>query len=505
MSKQWRDPKTRGTALSKGSARGQKNLGEKVSVTYKNRAFIFGNCHYALAGCTKDGIQASLPSPIFETGAKITKAETSINIGKTSVDVATDFMNQPDQWCQAFQFAYSHLLSTKQHPSPLELVEILLFISSDRANNMLRDACLHAIKMLEKKEFKHFNEMLPSWDDPATLAYAKDSAKYQAERNKDNVPDDVQEMVDWIAHLHRESLFRKQYYPHFTVNAKTRQPEPFNSFITRKPTGSHLFEVEAGVILESNPIAHLRNHQYGFLYYKQFFDHVIKYVQERVFRDYGGYDNAAEQQLAYLENDLDISGSNIHADKFFQLLGTMETLFQAFPLETCTRLGQKNSIPDSSKKKIAFTAMHQKYNKQLQARSKMAETHFGSWSEMERVFIECQRAYVEEEKSNKAAQKEQDKKGQDSTQPNPKKQKTGTTECGYCKETLGKYGKAVEHSIKDCHKLKAALNKTKSNSGGGGNGGQKNQKWRNSISAILKNAKVSKDDAIAMLQEEKDT
>lgn len=43
----------------------------------------------------------------------------------------------------------------------------------------------------------------------------------------------------------------------------------------------------------------------------------------------------------------------------------METLFQAFPLETCTRLGQKNSIPESSKKKIAFNAMHQKYDKQL--------------------------------------------------------------------------------------------------------------------------------------------
>ena len=79
--------------MSKGLARGRKDLGEKATITNKNQALIFGNCHLALAGCTKDGIQASLPCPIFETGVTASKTKSVINIGKQQVDVATDFLN----------------------------------------------------------------------------------------------------------------------------------------------------------------------------------------------------------------------------------------------------------------------------------------------------------------------------------------------------------------------------------------------------------------------------
>ena len=210
-----------------------------------------------------------LPSPIFETGATPTNAKANINIGKTAVDMAMDFQNQPDQWCQAFQFAYTHLLSTKQHPTPLELVEVLLFISTDRAKDTLRKACIHAIKCLEGKEFKHFNKMLPILDETVVTDYAKDSQRFQADLKKDNVSEEIQTKVQWILHLHRKSLSHKTYFHGHNVEAKTNKPNMLRPFVTRKPSGSHLFEVEAGEILESNPIAHLRSHHYGFLYYKQ--------------------------------------------------------------------------------------------------------------------------------------------------------------------------------------------------------------------------------------------
>ena len=252
---------------------------------------------------------------------------------------------------------HSHLLSTKQHPTPLEFVEVLIFIFTDRAKETLRKACIHAFKCLEEKEFKHFNEQLPIWDDKDVMDYVNDPQKYKSDLDNGNIDDAVNEKVKWVNHLHWNSSNHKSYFQYHSVHAKTKKPLKFKPFVSRRPTGHHLFEVDAGVIQGSNPVAHLH---YGFLYYKQFFDHIIKYVQILVLRDYSGYKDAAETQLSYLENDLDISGSNIHADKFFQLLGSMETCFQAFPLETCTRLAQGNSIPEASKKKIAYNAMHQK-------------------------------------------------------------------------------------------------------------------------------------------------
>ena len=84
MSKQWRDIKVRGTSLSKGSSKGNKSLGKKETITNKLRAFLFGNCHLALAGCTKDRIQASLPSQL--------RSESQIDNDECQVTLVTTWL-----------------------------------------------------------------------------------------------------------------------------------------------------------------------------------------------------------------------------------------------------------------------------------------------------------------------------------------------------------------------------------------------------------------------------
>ena len=161
---------------------------------------------------------------------------------------------------------------------------------------------------------------------------------------------------------------------------------------------------------------------------------------------------------------------------------------------------QGNSIPEASKKKIAYNAMYQRYDKQLQACSKLSESSFSGWYKVQKVFIKCQRAYVEEEKSQKASQKEQDGNKNKTDEPATKKCKPETEECSYCRDVLCKFGKQIEHSIKQCRTLKAKQNNN-NNNGGGGN---KGKKWKQSqVNALLNTTKMSKKDLVAMLSEDK--
>ena len=48
---------------------------------------------------------------------------------------------------------------------------------------------------------------------------------------------------------------------------------------------------------------------------------------------------------------------------------------------------------------------------QLEARSKLSESSFTSWADMQEVFVECQRAFAEEEKEQKSKNAAQGGKG----------------------------------------------------------------------------------------------
>lgn len=501
MSKQWRDIKVRGTSLSKGSAKGNKSLGEKETITNKLRPFIFGNCHLALAGCTKDGIQASLPSPIFEAGTIPNKDKAVFSVGKKHVDVVTDFENQPDQWCQAFTFAMAHVLDTRPLPCPLDILEALLFISRDGAKETLNRAYEHAMKSLEKREIKKYNEMLPIWDDAFLMELSTDADKYSKANRAGKLNADQIEMIKWVQHIIVQSVTRKSHDNNYKHNAKSTKPAEFKSFFTRKPKGSHLFEVEAGVILSANPIAHLRKHKYGWLFYKAFFDYAIEYILELVFRDYGGVENALETQLAYLENDLDIQFSNIKADKFFRLLEIMETIFKCFAQESCSRLGNGNSIPDANKKRITFNAMHIKYKKQLEARSYSTESAFTTWDEMKKTFIECQRAFDEEEKTKKQKEQKTPSQGDKKGGKKRKADEDSTVECSYCRDLLKvKEPHKLRHNIEDCRK------RIEKEQGGKNNDSKpwKKQRVNKEFAALVRNSKMSQEELLAMLNKKEE-
>lgn len=149
----------------------------------------------------------------------------------------------------------------------------------------------------------------------------------------------------------------------FTHNPKTSKLPLICDFNVIKPAGSHLFHVEHGVLVGANPIAQVHAQKFVWMFYKQFLDYAALYVQERAFQNYRGIKEAADFQLSYMENDLSITHSNLGADKFFQSLGIMQTFLIAFPMEECIHLSFGNIIPDSCKKKIAYNAMHEKYQK----------------------------------------------------------------------------------------------------------------------------------------------
>lgn len=501
MSRQWRDLKSKGTALSKGSARGRKDLGEKATITNNKRALVFGNCHLALAGCTKEGIQASLPCPIFETGVQPTNAKAKINIGNQQVDVATDFLNQPDQWCQAFTFTYSHLLKVKQQPSPLEFIECMLFISRDRAYETLMRACEAALLALERSELRHFNTMLKAWDNNAVaVALSSPAAKEKALKDASFGKEDEEEL-EWMEEIIRKAKQREAHFPFDKLDPKNKTPSRFDPFLSYR-TSNELFQIEAGVILGANPIAHLRNHAYGWLYYGSFFKSVLKMMHAQVFKDYGGISESVKNQISYLENDLDIKDSALTADKFFEKLNLMEIALRAFPLGH-PELSKDNRIPDAVKKRITFNACREKYRKQLVARSKANEDSFStlSWDEMQEVFIDCHRALAEEEKEQKIRKATEDKKnGNGDKAPKGAKRtrqdKDETTNfCQYCFDN-GKKEAAHTHRQADCNQLKK-LTKNK---------GSQNQPWKKQrvtkeLNAILDKTEMSPDDLAAILKE----
>ncbi|GFH52923.1 predicted protein [Chaetoceros tenuissimus] len=501
MSRQWRDPKTKGTALSKGTARGNKYLCEKPTITYKNRAIVFGNCHLALAGCTKDGIQASLPCPIFETGSTPTKAKSLLNIGKQYVDVAMDYLNQPDQWCQTFNHTYSHLLKAKQHPNPLEFIKCMLFISRDRAADMLSRACETALLELEKKELKHFNLMLRAWDNAdIKKAAASLQAKEKALKDGTLSTKEEKEHLQWMENIIDKAKKRMEYFPNVKLEPLKDKPSQFEPFSPYRST-SELFNIEVGVITGTNPIAHLREHQYGWLYYAEFFKKVMNIMHGQVFKDYDGIEEAVINQLSYMESDLDIKDSGIHADKFIEKLYMMEIVLRAFPLGQCNQLDKDNRIPNAKKRRILFNACREKYNKQLEARSKLSESSFKSWAEMHDVFVDCQRAFIEEENNKKSTTPKGPPKGAE----RDKKCKANTEEknekfCQYCADN-GKKDVAHTHWQSNCNKLKNDLKNAK-----GGGGKQNDQPWKkqkfdNSINALKKSG-ASKEEIIAAFDKE---
>lgn len=502
MSRQWRDPKTKGTALSKGTARGNKYLCEKPTITNKNRAIVFGNCHLALPGCTKDGIQASLPCPIFETGSTTTNAKSIINIGKHYVDVATDYHNQPDQWCQAFTYTYSHLLRAKAQPNPLEFIECMQFISRDRAADMLNRACEVALLELENNELRHFNQMLRAWDDAdvktaASSPTAKEKALKDGTLNKDQ-----KLQLQWMENLITKAEKRNALFPNDKkLEPSKDKPEKFASFLPYRSIND-LFNVEVGVIMGANPIAHLRQHQYGWLYYKKFFEKVMHIMQAAVFKDYGGIDEAVRNQLQYMENDLDIKDSGIHVDKFIEKLHIMEIVFRGYPLGQTPQLDKDNRIPVARKRKILFNACREKYNKQLEARSKLSESTFKSWADMQEVFIDCQRAYVEEENNKKATTpKERTPKGEKGGKKRKAddEERSDTKFCQFCFDNNRKEA-ALTHNQSNCNKLKELQKKAQA---GGTQGGQqfKKVKFDKSINALKKSG-ASREEILAAFDKE---
>lgn len=500
MSRQWRDPKTKGTALSKGSARGRKDLGEKATITNKNRALVFGNCHLALAGCTKDGIQAILPCPIFETGITASKTKSVINVGKQQVDVATDFLNQPDQWCQAFNFTYSHLLKVKQQPSPLEFIECMLFISRDRAYDTLMRACETALLELERSELRLFNEMLISWDNAKVRAAASSPQAKEKALKDGSLDTEEKKQLQWMEDIVRKAKKRVEHFANEKLEPLKVKPSTFAPFLSYR-SKNELFQIEAGVILGANPIAHLRKHPYGWLYYGKFLKSIFDIMHGQVFKDYGGIEEAVKNQISYLENDLDIKDSGLTSDKFIEKLNLMEIALRAFPLGHCNELEKDNRIPNAKKKRITFNACREKYKKQLEARSKLTESAFTSWADMQEVFVECHRAFAEEEKekkSNKDAQGGKPPKGElrDKKRKADGSQNTSAKFCQWCKDN-GRADKADTHFQSNCHILNKKLNQKNDKS----NTPWKKQRVGNELNALLKKSGMSKEDAIAALSE----
>ncbi|GFH50556.1 predicted protein [Chaetoceros tenuissimus] len=475
MPSQWRDPKSKG---------------------------VFGNCHLALAGCTKDGIQASLPCPIFETGSTPTNVKSILNVGKQYVDVASDYLSHPDQWCQAFNHTYWHLLKAKQHPTPLEFIECMLFISRDRAADMLTRACETALLELEKKELKHFNLMLRACDNAdIKTAAASLQAKEKALQDGTIQSKEEKEQLQWMENIVAKAKKRKEYFPKEAPEPLKTKPSQFEPFSPYRST-SDLFNIEVGVITGTNPIAHLRQHEYGWLYYAEFFKKVMNIMHGHVFKDYGGIEEAAINQLSYMKSDLDIKDAGIHVDKFIEKLYTMDIVLRAFPLGKCNQLEKNNRIPNAEKRRILFNACRDKYNKQLEARSKLSESNFSSWSEMVEVFVDCQRAFIEEEANKKAtAPKAHTPKGEkrDNKRKADAEEKGDTKFCQYCSDN-GRKEATTTHWQSSCNKLKEIHKKAQA---GGKQGGQqfKKVKFDNSINALKKSG-ATKEDIIAAFDKE---
>ncbi|GFH50603.1 predicted protein [Chaetoceros tenuissimus] len=122
-------------------------------------------------------------------------------------------------------------------------------------------------------------------------------------------------------------------------------------------------------------------------------------------------------------------------------------------MEECSRLSPGNVIPDAHKKKIAYNAMHEKYQKYLEARSKLTISDFISWDEMQKVFIKCQRAHAEEEK--KAKQDAQKEKGTTTTTKRKKPDDDEKVECQHCRYELNVTDpKKYNHHYNDCYHRK---------------------------------------------------
>ena len=179
----------------------------------------------------------------------------------------------------------------------------------------------------------------------------------------------------------------------------------------------------------------------------------------------------------------------------------MEIVLRGFPLGQCNQLDKDNRIPNAKKRRILFNACRDKYNKQLEARSKLSESSFNSWSEMHEVFLDCQRAYIEEENNKKSHTPKHTPRGaeKDKKRKADTEEKGDTKYCQYCADN-GKKEVAHTHWQSKCNRLKNDLKTAK---GGSSEKGQpwKKTKFDNSINALKKSG-MSKEEIIAALDKE---
>ena len=310
--------------------------------------------------------------------------------------MATDFLNQPDQWCQAFNFTYLHLLKVKQQPSPLEFIECMLFISRDRAYDTLMRVCETALLELKKSELRLFNKMLTSWDNAKVRAAASSPQAKEKALKDSTLEKEDKKQLQWMEDIICKAKKHTEHFANKKLDPKNIKPSSFAPFLSYHSI-SELFQLKARVILGANPIAHLRKHPYRWLYYGTFLKSVFHIMHGQVFKDYDGIGEAIKNKISYLENDLDIKDSGLTADKFIEKLNIMEIVLCAFPLGHCNELERDNCIPNAKKKRITFNTCREKYKKQLEACSKLNESSFTSWADMQEVLVECHRAFAEEE------------------------------------------------------------------------------------------------------------
>ena len=132
-----------------------------------------------------------------------------------------------------------------------------------------------ALLELEKSELKHFNFMLYCWDNDkvkalTALAQDKEEALKDGTLDKEDL-----EQLQWMEDLIWKAKKRREHFAHDTIDLKNNKPSLFEPFLLYHSC-IELCNIEAGEIFGANPIAHLKKHHYGLLYYGKFLKNVSK-------------------------------------------------------------------------------------------------------------------------------------------------------------------------------------------------------------------------------------
>ena len=111
--------------------------------------------------------------------------------------------------------------------------------------------------------------MLTSWDNAKVRAAASSPQAKEKALKDGTLKKEDKDQLQWVEDIIPKSKKQVELFNNKKLDPKNNKPPSFAPFLSYC-SKNELFQIEARVILGANPIAHLRKHPSGWLYYRHF-------------------------------------------------------------------------------------------------------------------------------------------------------------------------------------------------------------------------------------------